>query len=1218
VKIAEQHLKTPIATTGFFAMFRGLLRAEGSVALTPGRARRLGAIVVALALGPLGLGVGSASATPHQFSFAFGSAGSAAGQVSSPQGIAVNNASGNVYVADTGNARIDQFSSAGAFIRTWGWGVADGLPMLETCTLSCQAGVSGSGAGQFTTPMFIAVDNSAGSSAGDVYVGDTGDNLVTKFDASGNLVSSYGDDTPANGQLSGKNATGGPFTAMAGITLDTSGNLSVYDPNTQDWFTFGQDGTANPTITVGRATTNAGIGVDPNGNLYKVIGLGEVEQFSASGSEIGPVNITAAATGFAIDPTTNDVYVDTGGQIDHYAGSTLSSCVPLNDCRAADSFGSGNLSGAEALTYDAATRTVYAADTGDQRIVAFGPPPPQIDSATVSNLTSNSADLNAQINPNGADTTYHIEWGTSTSYGNTAPVPDADLGAGFSDVSISQHLSGLSSSTTYHWRLVLTYSGGTITGSDHSFVYGAGGQGLPDNRGYEQVTPVQKNAGVVDVEFAYFTPLSIADDGSRVMYTSVQCFPGGGSCPAVRGGSLGEPLSSTRTASGWVTQVLAPPAQMGANTSFGNYDANHGTALFSIASPPGGQDDWYVRRADGSFADIGPVAPPANGASGPQNAPQLVATADLSHLTWDPSGMVQTNRGRWPFDATQGSAFSSYEYAGSGNSQPLLVGVSGGPGSTDLISVCGTSRGVPGVGRSGLSVDGRTLFFTALGGEGCVGSGVNETTPVPANTLYARIDNGTPAAHTVLISGRSPSGCITPTCLSSPPGDALFGRASSDGSRVFFTSTQQLTDGASEDSQAGDSATKGCKDTTGPNGCNLYLYDFARPGGDQLVDVSSGDSSGGGPRVQGVVAASPDGSHVYFVAKGVLTGAANNQGQSASSGGENLYVYERDASFPGGHIAFIGTLSAANIGFGGSDSFDWTQAIANVTPDGRFLVFTSQAQLTSDTPSATGAAQVFRYDAQTGQLLRLSLGQAGFNDNGNSGRGNVTIVPAFNSLARPDPTMSDDGSYVFFQSPVGLTPRALDDLPLDSSGDFAQNVYEWHNGQVSLISDGRDTSATNTIPCNGWQVTHGVVSSVCLMGTNPRGSDVFFSTNDQLVPQDTDNTQLDIYDARICTAESPCIKQPPPLPPCLGEACHGIPSPTPSNLAPGSSSFNGEGNVTPTEPPVKPRPLTNAQKLAKALKACHAKRNKHKRLACEKQARKKYGRKSSSQRRHKS
>jgi hypothetical protein len=129
------------------------------------------------------------------------------------------------------------------------------------------------------------------------------------------------------------------------------------------------------------------------------------------------------------------------------------------------------------------------------------------------------------------------------------------------------------------------------------------------------------------------------------------------------------------------------------------------------------------------------------------------------------------------------------------------------------------------------------------------------------------------------------------------------------------------------------------------------------------------------------------------------------------------------------------------------------------------------------------------------------------------------------------------------------------------------------------------------------------------------GGDVFFLTSGQLVPLDTD-TGLDVYDARV---DGGFPAEPPPGPPvCEGDACQGTPTPQPVFGTPASVTFNGSGNLTPvTAPVVKPKPLTNAQKLAKALKACRKRHNKHKRLSCEKQARKKYGRKSSSQRRHK-
>jgi hypothetical protein len=127
------------------------------------------------------------------------------------------------------------------------------------------------------------------------------------------------------------------------------------------------------------------------------------------------------------------------------------------------------------------------------------------------------------------------------------------------------------------------------------------------------------------------------------------------------------------------------------------------------------------------------------------------------------------------------------------------------------------------------------------------------------------------------------------------------------------------------------------------------------------------------------------------------------------------------------------------------------------------------------------------------------------------------------------------------------------------------------------------------------------------------GQNVFFMTTDQLVPKDTD-TQLDIYDARICEPEqgNPCIAEPPPaLPPCDGENCHGIPEPTPSLLAPGSASFNGEGNVAPATPgtstDTKPRTSTKTVKCKRG----YIKKKVKKKELCIKAKSKKKGKKAS-------
>ena len=83
-----------------------------SAATAPGR-------VLAVCALSLALGATRANALFLQLG-QFGSQGSGAGQFQTPVGVAVDQASGDVYVADSGNARVQKFSATGAFIAAWG------------------------------------------------------------------------------------------------------------------------------------------------------------------------------------------------------------------------------------------------------------------------------------------------------------------------------------------------------------------------------------------------------------------------------------------------------------------------------------------------------------------------------------------------------------------------------------------------------------------------------------------------------------------------------------------------------------------------------------------------------------------------------------------------------------------------------------------------------------------------------------------------------------------------------------------------------------------------------------------------------------------------------------------------------------------------------------------------------------------------------------------
>jgi hypothetical protein len=878
-------------------------------------------------------------------------------------------------------------------------------------------------------------------------------------------------------------------------------------------------------------------------------------------------------------------------------------------------------------------------------------PAPKLSSITATEIEGTTAALQAEINPRGYGTEYYFEYGTTpyrlgqaTSSTTRVPEPAGALAAGTSPQPVSVPISGLIPGTTYHFRLIAKNSNGVEESVDHSFVYivrsrplgiegcaneqlqiESNSTNLPDCRAYEKVTPADKNSSVLGQATILNQRPDVSADGTRLTESTIQCFAEAQSCSGSRDVAfIGSSVLFSRGADGWATTSLDLPGTDFPESTSLLSSADASGALFSAPTPPQGEDDFYRYGSDGSTLDLGPVTPPAFGARGPFNISTyaVYATANLSNVIflYTPAP-GETVIHRWPFDSTVGKG-AEMEYSGPA-SQPALVGVKGGRGSTELLSTCSTEA--PHLNAfNPMSADGSTVFFIAeRQGPGCTGPPVNE--------VFARLGE----EHTVAVSepdalsGIAENGnCVSAACLanmreSANFRDGEFEGAAEDGSRALFTSPQQLTDQASQDPSPSDSASGGGCTRAGGSGCNLYLYEMSpSTPGNNWVDVSAGDTSGGGPRVQGVMGMSSDASHLYFVAKGVLAanqGAAidpsSEQPEVAVSGADNLYLYERDAANPAGKTTFIARLPE-------SDDELWDAGIssspANVTPDGDFLVFPSHASLTSDDTRPEGPQQIYRYSATAGELLRVSIGQQGFNDDGNEGEGNAVIVLGhiFNYLtpARPNPTMSDSGGRVFFTSPVALTPEALNDVEIstvkrsDGEPRFAENLYEWEidgegscklpEGCVYLLSDGHDTAETD----GG--------SGVRLDAVDSTGQNVFFRTTSALVPEDTD-TQSDMYDARVDGG----FPTPAPIEPCQGittsgDGCRGGPSePSLFGSLP-TLAAAGSGNLLSSpvsSPVVVMRPLTHKQLLAKSLKACKQDRKKAKRQACEKAAKKRYG-----------
>ncbi len=199
---------------------------------------------------------------------------------------------------------------------------------------------------------------------------------------------------------------------------------------------------------------------------------------------------------------------------------------------------------------------------------------------------------------------------------------------------------------------------------------------------------------------------------------------------------------------------------------------------------------------------------------------------------------------------------------------------------------------------------------------------------------------------------------------------------------------------------------------------------------------------------------------------------------------------------------------------------------------------------------------------------------------------------------------------MFFDSNDALVPQ-------DANG--TEDVYEYEPPGVGSCAASSVTFSGRSGGCVDL-ISSGTSSeeSVFLDASAPGGRDAegdegggdgFFLTAAKLASQD-DDTSLDVYDARECTAQSPCLTAPVTPPQCTtADACRASSTPQPPIFgSPASATFSGAGNTASaptTNVKAKAKPLTRAQELAKALKACKA-RPKKKRPACEKQARKRY------------
>lgn len=1227
----------------------------------------------------------AAAARSHIFGRSFGEAGSGAGQMElrataepagekiAGSGIAVNSTDHLIYVADTENHRVDEFEADGTFVRAWGWGVGGGVA-FEVCSAICQAGLAGAEPGEFTAPAFIAVDNSGGPSEGDVYVGDTADNVITKFSAAGTLESGWGTAGQSNGTGSE------PFGPLAGLAVDSVGSLQVVNAagggeSHSHLFTFAQDGSFSNEVVIPRGTFPGGLGVDGTSAFFKVNGNQTVEKFAASGEDVGEVKRREQAlpaeivtAGLAVDGSSGDLYVNGSGVVERYAfnasgevigASATCKVEPEVGCEPTETFGASNLAvGSEAgVGVDSSTASVYVGDAAADSVDVFPLEPvaaPLVPLLSVSEVTDSSALLAAELNPRSLPgeepTSFQFEYGrclgglsTCSGSGYEASTASGTLPPGYDIETVSARVEGLRAGAIYHFRIVASNAHGR-TEAEHAFTTRAAGEfQLLDGRRWEMVSPPAMHGAVIEPlgkgGFSAGATTQAATDGGALTYqTNVPTEPQpAGNASAVQ-------VLSRRDAAGWSSVDVVVPHAVATDAGELLEVRLFSEDLSLAAVKPGGsfiplsdsasEQTTYLRDShSGSYTPLVtgcPVepepCPPAvkehadiapgtifgtrtvNGESCPPKllecgAEFVGASPDLKHV-------VLTARSPLKPKANP-DALYEWNAGLPASLQLQLVSLlpAGSPAPTPKLGLAATSDPAPNQ-RGAVSMDGSRVFFTA------------------ASHLYMR---DMTAEETVQIDALE-VGCGECGAGRQEP---EFQFASSDGSRIFFIDTQKLTaDGAAYPSNRLGSKSQGG---------DLYECEIRE-------DVCTlADLTPNGAVLGEVLGASEDGSWVYFVANGILApgsaagGCRNGQpGEEPPVAGTTCDLYADHLEGGAWHPRAVATLSAL-------DANSWSLylegLVSRVSPNGNWLAFMSERPLTGydnrDAISGRRDQEVYLYEAANARLTCASCDPTGARPQGVEygafgndvpllGNAEWTpetwlagSVPAWvrykDKEALYQPRYLSDSGRLFFDSHDALVSKDV-----NNTGD----VYEFEPAGVpsgaQACNSGSTSGARVYKPARVFEVEGegreeaagcvGLISSgssseeSALLDASASGGDVYFISTASLSPLDKEGG-LTAYDAHECTVASPCIAPPPsPEVPCSTEAsCKASPSPQPPIFAPsGSATFNGPGNFAPQQPRRKTPVETRAEKLKKALKACHKLRTRSKRRHCARAVRRRY------------
>ncbi|HEY7257266.1 MAG TPA: hypothetical protein VH476_11365 [Solirubrobacterales bacterium] len=778
--------------------------------------------------------------------------------------------------------------------------------------------------------------------------------------------------------------------------------------------------------------------------------------------------------------------------------------------------------------------------------------PPEITGVGADNVLETSADVHASINPVGYDTNYHIEYGSTPNYGSSLPVGGGEL-TGSTSQTVVVHLSELPPGTVIHYKVVAENEWGKSETDDTTFTFrpptcpnahvrqATGSAYLPDCRAYEIVSPGY--AGAVQLlpgeALARFNEIFVASDmpespQNHGYATSPSRFSYWGSLGSVLGleapNSFIDVYEATRTNTGWVTTY---PGLKGNETKYrwgrtcsDSQDMCADYVGETIAqNPETGESENvsksmspYLYKLDGTR--LGRLPTDVNVVKGG------IRFKGDQRFSGDFSHYVVSTQTKFLPEGSASAPGTVYDNNLDTKSIEVASKLVGGEPIPVEPSMTGDPKRITGI--AGVSTNGSHILMAGTTNPPCSMPPSFECPYIlgyPAR-LYMRVDN----AMTFEVSRGK---------------EVNFVEMTRDGSKVFFTSTEQLLPADTDTSadlyewnEEGDklrlisqngslgnsdecSATWTVKcgvQPLNPMAAHSYSEFFDQranvPGLDDLIANESGD--------------------IYFYSPEDLV-----PGEIGGDGERNLYVERK------GELKLVTTLEP-----GLQIERD------TISQDGSHAAFMTKSSLTSF--NSKGFREVYAYNADTNSLRCASCNPAG-----------TAPVGEVVTVSEAGPFMANDGR-TFFGTKEALVPQ-------DTNG--LRDVYEYVDGRAQLISSG----TSNRDSTGGSELISAFFGALNtgLEGVSRNGVDVYFSTFDTLVPEDVNGDFLKMYDARTGGG----FDIAPNLNNCAAaDECHGGDSapPAPPSIAT-SAGFPGSGNV----------PVSKKKKSAKKKRAKRAHHKRH-------------------------